>query len=369
MTTTPGSLSEAWWSALAANQSRTSLQEVKVNVNRARALVRGGKVIGLQLTPGLVTADVVDGQTYAVSVLPTTFGAREWDKVTAVLAADLGSVTALFEGALPAAFVARLGEAGVRLVPAKEDIEGSCDCADHVYPCAHLAAVQLLVGQVIDADPLELFTLRGRSRDALLSSLRRAWGGEEGRSERHAEPARFDDDPYASPAPLHGLRFEFHITDEAPGAGLRALGPIAGDADLLKALAPIYEAGGRAALGIALGDSTVAPLASASVPNLVAEPPRPRAPWPPTPPPTPPPRVQREPTPEPDVATEGDERPLTERIVEALAVAEGGGMLVGELVKHTRGSPPLVRRELAELEVLGLVYRAGSSGASRWHLG
>ena len=96
--------------------------------------------------------------------------------------------------------------------------------------------------------------------------------------------------------------------------------------------------------------------ALAAVPSLVAEPPRPRpAPHKPV--------VVQAIEAEPVV----NERPLTERIVEVLA--EGGGVLVSELVRKTRGYPPSVRRELAELEALGLVYRAGTSGASRWHLG
>lgn len=375
MTATPGGLADAWWAALAANQSRSSQHEVKVNLNRARALMRGGKVVGLQLTPGLVTAEVVDGQTYGVSVQTGTFEPRQWEKVTSALADDLQSVTALFEGTLPSAFVARLGGSGVQLVPASSDIEGSCDCPDHVYPCAHLAAVHLLVGQVIEADPLELFTLRGRGRDALLTALRRAWGGDEARAARRATPAVFADDPYASPVPLEGLRFDFRPVDEAPGAGLRALGPIPGDTELLKALAPMYEAGGRAALAVALGDSTVAPQVATPALLLADQAPHAAERSEPEEAPAPSPKVGKPRAPRAGSRKPIDvlmappptgERPLTERIVEALA--DGEGALVGELIRRTRGSPMAVRRELAELEALGLVYCAGSSGASRWRL-
>jgi hypothetical protein len=354
----PPTLEDAWWSALAASQSRAPQLEVKGNVNRGRTLVRTGKVVGLQITPGLVTADVIDGDTHAVSVRIKTFGNREWDKVTDALASDLGSVTALFEGMLPAAFIERLHRAGMPLLPGKDDVEGDCDCGDHVYPCAHLAAVHLFVGQVIGSDPLELFTLRGRGRDVLLDALRKAWGGGD-RHTGHARPlARFDDDPYASPVPLEGLRFDFHTVDEAPGAGLRALGPIPGDADLLKALAPLYEAGSRTAVAVALGDTTVAPEVPVAVPMLVAEPP---------------PRVRRKAGQQSIDAILGAapanpvELPLTERIVEALGGGEG--VLVSELVKRTQATPQAVKQELAELEALGLVYRAQGAGPTRWHLG
>ncbi len=378
MTASRPGLAEAWWAALAANQSRASEHDVKINVNRARALLKGGKVAGLQLTPGLVSAEVVDGETYRVSIQPATFGAREWDKVTAALANDLVSVTALFEGALPATFVAKLAGVGVQLVPAPDEIDGSCLCPNHVYPCAHVAAVHLLVGQIIEADPLELFTLRGRGRDALLSALRQAWGGEEARAARSTERPAFCEDPYASPVPLERLRFDFHAVDGSPGAGLRSLGPIPGDSDLLKALAPLYEAGGRAALAVALGDTTVAPRVVAPVALLLPEPQRTHEPQrtdeeleTPEPPKPSTPKivkaVRQKPIDALLAAPPRAGRPLTERIVEALAGSEGA--LVGELIRHTKGSPQAVRRELAELEALGLVYRAGSSGASRWRLG
>ena len=88
------------------------------------------------------------------------------------------------------------------------------------------------------------------------------------------------------------------------------------------------------------------------------------------PPKEPKPKVEREVRQQPiDVLMApppSDARPLTERIVEALTESEGA--LVGEIVHRTRSGPGAVRRELADLEALGLVYRAGSSGASRWRL-
>src|SRR5207247_700838 len=76
-------------------------------------------------------------------------------------------------------------------------------------------------------------------------------------------------DPWASPVPLPALHFDFTPPDRA-AVGLRALGPMPGDADLMRALTPIYEAGATAALAIALGDT--ADVEDEPLPLVAAEP-------------------------------------------------------------------------------------------------
>src|SRR5699024_5024853 len=47
-----------------------------------------------------------------------------------------------------------------------------CSCPDSATPCKHAAAVCYLVAEALDDDPFLLFTLRGRTKEALLAELR-----------------------------------------------------------------------------------------------------------------------------------------------------------------------------------------------------
>jgi uncharacterized Zn finger protein len=53
-----------------------------------------------------------------------------------------------------------------------DDFQTDCSCPDWANPCKHVAAVHFLVGEALDRDPFLLFTLRGRSKEALLRDLR-----------------------------------------------------------------------------------------------------------------------------------------------------------------------------------------------------
>lgn len=47
-----------------------------------------------------------------------------------------------------------------------------CSCPDWADPCKHSAAVCYLFADMLDADPFQLFLLRGRDRESLLAGLR-----------------------------------------------------------------------------------------------------------------------------------------------------------------------------------------------------
>ena len=136
----------------------------------------------------------------------------------------------------------------------ERDIEATCDCPDGWRPpCAHATALYAVLAEALEGDPFLLFTLRGRTSDQLIASLRTAWGDDP--TWPSANPNEAEDAPagawFASPEPLQDLQLSLGEATQ-PAAGLLALGPPPrGGEDLLRALTPLYEAGARAALALA----------------------------------------------------------------------------------------------------------------------
>ena len=51
-------------------------------------------------------------------------------------------------------------------------LKTDCSCPDYSNPCKHIAAVYYLISEQFDADPFLIFTLRGRTRDQIITALR-----------------------------------------------------------------------------------------------------------------------------------------------------------------------------------------------------
>lgn len=339
-----GPLASRWWDAVLSRTSLRQKIDVQARITRGRALVKSGRVRDLTVTPSLASAVVTDGDDRHVSVRVSDFDNRNWESIIGVLTDDLSGITALFEGTIPQHVLDRLTAARIHLMPRGDQVDGDCDCGDHIYPCAHTAAVHQLIGALIDADPLSLIVLRGRSREDLLAALRGAWAtGDAPVAPRRAAPT-YPSDRWASPRPLPALSFDFTPPDH-PGVGLRALGPMPGDADLLRALTPIYEAGGNAALALALADSTSAG-ATVVLPPLDRGAPKAKG------------RA---------ASTSAPPAPLTERLMDALALVDGSSAV--DIARHIDAPVDAVRKELIELEALGIVVRHGTARATRWWVG
>lgn len=316
-------------------------------LSKGRNLARTGRVRGLWFSPGLASAQVVAEEYYNVSIRFRVFTDAEWKRILDVLLENLLHIASLLEGSLPLSLVEQLEARGVQLLPTLSEIEGDCNCDDYMLPCAHMAAVHHVLAEALDGEPFLLFTLRGRPRAQLLAQMRRAWGDNAVRNPVSREEDAPDDDEWLrSPVPLPPADFRFKPSENV-GAGLRALGPPPGDADLLRALGPLYEAGAKAALEIALEDHQLE-IDGENVRAFRRS-------------------VQR-PTQVTTSADTGSGRTdLTEAVVDALAALSGAKSK--ELAQRV-GAPVLdVRQELLELEKLGIVYRTGQTRGTRWWLG
>ncbi|MCB9668902.1 MAG: hypothetical protein H6736_05370 [Alphaproteobacteria bacterium] len=313
-------------------------------LSQGKNLARNGRVRGLWFSPGLASAQVVADDVYNVSIRFRVFTDRDWSRVLDALLENLQHVGALLEGELSLALVRQLESAGVSLIPTIDEIEGDCNCDDYMLPCAHMAAVHQVLAEALDGEPFLLFTLRGRPRGQLLKEMRKAWGDSTSHApESNEEPAPEDGDWFRAPAPLPASDFRFHAP-EKPAVGLRALGPPPGDIDLLRAIGPLYEAGGQAALDIALAD------------DEPDDRDRERA------------RVFRRSVQRPvQASASSGQTHLTEAIVDALAEVECARSK--DLAKRVGAAVGDVRDELLDLEKLGIVYRTGQTRGTRWWLG
>jgi uncharacterized Zn finger protein len=134
-----------------------------------------GRVTGLAVEPGLVTARVLDGAPTAWAVrlaLPVLSGA-EWRRVERAMAADTGAREQLLDGELPADADALFARAGLPLLPATAgEPDTECDCPDGPLPCAHVGAVFAALGAAFDDEPFLLTAWRGRDRRAVLDAVR-----------------------------------------------------------------------------------------------------------------------------------------------------------------------------------------------------
>lgn len=336
----PGRLAARWLAMLDGLEER-----LKGRVLRGRTLARAGRVQQMELAPGTALAGVQDAEIQRPAVRVRTFDEQEWAKVIDTLRSRLSLLAKLFEGEVADDLLAALDAVGVPLVPRGDEIDGDCDCGDWAVPCAHGAALHHVLGEALDGEPFLLFTLRGRTREQLLTGLRRAWGDTatpRGADRAGTEDADSDGDPFASTNPVPALAFRFHRVAGPPG--MLELGPLAGDDDLHRALAPLYEAGAAAAVAIALAEGEPDGLrrrrGRSAIPQTVV------------------------PVNEPQQVQED----ITERIVDLLADAEDGAT-AETLAKQLGVSVERARAELDELSALGLVSRSGRGADRRWWLG
>ena len=67
---------------------------------------------------------------------------------------------------------AMLKEAGIHIIPASlEDLDYRCDCESDHHTCSHIVATYMALGNQVNADPLLLFLLRGKTRDEIAAGV------------------------------------------------------------------------------------------------------------------------------------------------------------------------------------------------------
>ncbi len=173
-----GPIGEQWWS-----RRLTSVLEsfgMSARLSRGRNYARSGQVLGFEISPGYVTAQVQGSRPRPyrarIQVLPLT--TAQWRRVTEALAAQALFRASLLAGEMPPEIEEVFAACGTPLFPrTARDMEMTCSCPDWEVPCKHLAAVCYVLAEAFDTDPFAILAWRGRDRDELLAAVRQATPG------------------------------------------------------------------------------------------------------------------------------------------------------------------------------------------------
>lgn len=265
-------IGESWW-------SRRFIELLESfglgsRLRRGREYARAGQVLELDVEPGIALAKVQGSRytPYRVRIRPEPFSIHQWRRAEKVIAARALTIAKLLAGEMPGDIEQVLADAKLALLPRSyEELRASCTCPDAANPCKHTAAVYYILAERLDEDPFALFTLRGRTPEELIESLR----GRRAKAARAAAPApriaaaETTDAQEESP-PLAELLHRFWssgpeldelqltpLASEAPDGLIRQLGPApvtADGRDLGDVLAPLYARLAAAAERRALSD-------------------------------------------------------------------------------------------------------------------
>jgi hypothetical protein len=167
-----GAMASTWWS-----KRFTAVLEsfgLGTRMQRGRRYARSGQVLSIDVTPGLLVAQIQGSRRtpYMASIRAAPVPEQAWDRLEEALRAQVGLVARLLAGEVPAELESACDDAGIDLFPTRwSHLQASCNCPDWENPCKHLAAVLYVFADQLDGDPWLLLTWRGRTRDQLLAHL------------------------------------------------------------------------------------------------------------------------------------------------------------------------------------------------------
>ncbi|GLW12393.1 hypothetical protein Misp01_75210 [Microtetraspora sp. NBRC 13810] len=223
---TRGSIGQEWWSRRFVDILEAVCDPGRLT--RGRSYARRGQVLTLDLAPGEVTATIQGSrpEPYDARIGIDAYGAADWTRIEEALAGQALYRAKLLAGEMPPEILDVFDALRLPLFPAELDME--CSCPDSGHPCKHLSAALYLLGEAFDDDPFLVLAWRGRSKEALLDSLRGLGGDEE-----EPDPLRVAEEPfgdrlgdfYSTAIPLSRLRVRATGAAPPPDLLLRVLEP------------------------------------------------------------------------------------------------------------------------------------------------
>ncbi|MFJ4554262.1 SWIM zinc finger family protein [Streptomyces sp. NPDC088817] len=162
-----------WWGQAWVDALEASTLDAG-RLSRGRTYARKGMVGPVTVTPGMLRAEVEGSNPwpYDAAVHLRVLTDAQWDTLLDAIAAQVGRTAALLDGEMPADLVDDARTARVPLLPEPSELDPECSCPDWGYPCKHAAALCYATAVHLDDDPFWLFTLRGRTKDTVLTALR-----------------------------------------------------------------------------------------------------------------------------------------------------------------------------------------------------
>lgn len=170
--------SREWWS-----QQWLDLLDsyrFKKRLERGRNYARQGNVLNIEFKGAKVLARVQgsEQEPYKVSLSLDSFSDEEWDYVIESMSQKAIFSAKLLAGEMPQNIEDVFTANGLSLFPfTLSDVHSKCSCPDKANPCKHVAAVYYQLGDRFSEDPFVLFQLRGRTKEQILSDLRKLRGG------------------------------------------------------------------------------------------------------------------------------------------------------------------------------------------------
>jgi uncharacterized Zn finger protein len=204
-----------------------------------------------------------------VRMAPAVFSDAQWERLVSLMGQQAIYAAQLINGEMPEDIDTVFQAAGVSLFPSSlHDLGASCTCSEWPSACRHIVAVFCQLGEWIDEDPFLLFTIRGRTKEQVMTALRsqraEQWEGQ--------SPALLDaemlsalTDPRALPADLDEFwALDSELNDiqikvappEIEMELLKVLGELSfvEDDDVREQLAEIYRRVSGRALNLAFED-------------------------------------------------------------------------------------------------------------------
>ncbi|MFE3025052.1 SWIM zinc finger family protein [Nocardia tengchongensis] len=134
---------------------------------RGRSYARTGQVINYRLEEGGVSAEVQGSQPrpFVAVLTMRTFGPVDLEELADAVRESPGMLAEIAAGTLPQSL-------GPMLLPTTaSELDFSCSCPDHSWPCKHAAAICYVVAERLDEHPTDLLTMRGVLLDDLIGGL------------------------------------------------------------------------------------------------------------------------------------------------------------------------------------------------------
>ncbi len=169
----------AWW----ARRWQTWLKQLSLDTD-AEGGLRGCRVKRMEISPGLIQAQVQDRElgAVAVEIRLAVLDDAQWERVIDALGSQAIYAAQLLAGNMPPEIEVVFAQAGASLLPvSRAEVQQSCStCSPGPRPCRPLAAVYWQLGEMVGEDPWLLLRLRGRDRQQVLASIheRRNMGAE-----------------------------------------------------------------------------------------------------------------------------------------------------------------------------------------------
>lgn len=135
---------------------------------RGRTYVRNGSVCHLEINEGQVKAMVSGSSLYHITITIKPLVSEKWQSIKNTCTGKISSLLDLLSGKLSRGVMDVVCHPDEGLFPQSKELTLACDCPDWATMCKHVSAVLYGIGSRLDADPAQLFKLRGVNFEELI---------------------------------------------------------------------------------------------------------------------------------------------------------------------------------------------------------